>query len=400
MRKILHSDANAFYASVECALDPSLKEKAMAVCGSTENRHGIVLAKSELAKRAGVKTGMANWEAKRLCPNLVTVPPHHEIYAEYSRALHRLYERYTEYVEPFGLDECWLDVTDCRRPATEIAEKIRTAVKEELGITVSVGVSFNKVFAKLGSDMKKPDAVTVITPENYRECVWKLPCSDLLYCGRATTEKLARFGVKTIGELAAFPHNLMQKYFGKNGDTLWRFANGLDDAPVARYDDIEQAKSLGRGITCVADLENGEEVNAVLVALAQDIGRRLRAAGLEARGVCVTVRDNALAFVSWQQQLTEPTQSAATLAKAGEKIFAERYKWSRKVRAVTLSAINLESADTPRQISLFGGDTQEKYKKAEEALDKIKARFGDGAIKPAVLLCDNKMPEDLTDKEK
>lgn len=393
MRKILHSDANAFYASVECALNPELKGKAMAVCGSTEKRHGIVLAKSELAKRAGVKTGMANWEARRLCPDLIMVPPHHEIYAEYSHALHRIYERFSEFVEPFGLDECWLDVTGSRRPATAIAEEIRATVKAELGITVSVGVSFNKVFAKLGSDMKKPDAVTVITPGNYREKLWELPCTDLLYCGKATAEKLARFGVKTIGELATFPRDMMTKYFGKNGDMLWRYANGLDDSPVARYDHTEQAKSVGRGITCVADLENNEEVNTVLVALAQDVGKRLRRAGLEARGVCVTVRDNALEFTSWQQQLPEPTQSSALLARAGEELFAARYSWARKVRAVTLSAINLESADAPRQISMFDDKAQEKQLKAEEALDKIKARFGDGAIKPAALLKETKIPE-------
>lgn len=391
-RKILHSDANAFYASVECALHPELKGRAVAVCGSAEDRHGIVLAKSELAKRTGIKTGMTNRQAKALCPDLVIVPPHHDIYAKFSKRLHEIYGRYTDFVEPYGLDECWLDVTRCNKPPLQIAEELRETVKREIGITVSVGVSFNKAFAKLGSDLKKPDAVTEITRENFREKVWRLPCSDLIYCGRATTEKLKSFGIRTIGELAHCKREFLEKQFGKNGGKLWQNANGLDDTPVSRYGEEEQAKQVGHGVTCVADLSDLEEARAVLVALTQEIGHKLRLLKLQANGVQVTVRDNGLAFESWQEKLETPTQSAAVLAAASLDILRKRYQWKRKIRALTVSAIHLESVEAPRQLSLFG-ETDEKQRRVEEALDKIKGKFGDGAIRPAVLLGETKLPE-------
>ncbi len=392
-RAILHSDANAFYASVETVLHPELKGRAVAVCGAAENRHGIVLAKSELAKRMGVKTGMANWQAKKLCPDLVIVPPHHDIYAKFSRRLHEIYERYTDRVEGYGLDECWLDVTGCRMSPREIAEELRAAVKREIGITVSVGVSFNKVFAKLGSDMKKPDAVTEITRESFRQTVWKLPCSDLLFCGHATTEKLKTLGIFTIGELANAPHSLIVRKLGKNGEMLQKYANGQDDSSVAKVGEEEPVKSVGHGVTCVADLETLEEANVVFLALTQDIGQKLRRLGLQARGIQVTVRDSDLHFESWQQLSERPTQCASDLAKAAKELLKTRYGWQRPIRALTVSAIHLESADEPRQLSMFGG-AGEKQRKAEGAFDKIREKFGDDAIKPAALLGENKLPEE------
>ncbi len=390
-RAILHSDANAFYASVEAALHPELKGRAVAVCGAPENRHGIVLAKSELAKRMGVKTGMANWQAKQLCPGLVIVPPHHDIYAEFSRRLHEIYERYTDRVEGYGLDECWLDVTGCPMSPRAIADELRAVVKRELGITVSVGVSFNKVFAKLGSDMKKPDAVTEIGRNDFKNKVWKLPCSDLLYCGRATTEKLKLLGIVTIGDLAKAPPALIAKRLGKNGEMLQRYANGQDDSPVAEAGEEEQVKSVGHGITCVADLTDLEEANVVFVALTQDIGQKLRCLNLQARGIQVTVRDRDLHFESWQQLLPSPTQCAADLSKAATELLKTRYGWQKTIRALTVSAIHLESVNAPQQLSLFDGDG--KRRKVEGAVDKIREKFGDDAIKPATLLGENKLPE-------
>ena len=237
MRAILHSDMNSYYASVEMMLDPSLKGKAVAVCGSTETRHGIVLAKSELAKKFGVKTGMANWEAQRCCPNLITVPPHYEQYIKYSELAHEIYGRYTDLIEPFGMDECWLDVTgsSCIGDPLSIAESIRETMRSELGLTVSIGVSFNKVFAKLGSDMKKPDAITCITPESYKTQVWPLKASELLGVGPATTKKLAIRGVMTIGDLAKSDPMLLRSWLGVNGLKLWEFANGTDLSRVSPY---------------------------------------------------------------------------------------------------------------------------------------------------------------------
>ena len=237
-RTILHSDLNSFYASVEAMLNPKLRGKAVAVCGSTENRHGIVLAKSELAKRAGVKTGMVNWEATQCCPNLIMVQPHYDQYVKYSKLTRAIYDQYTDQIEPFGMDECWLDVTGsrCHGDGLAIAEAIRTSVYEQLGLTVSIGVSFTKIFAKLGSDMKKPDAITCITPESYRTQVWPLPASDLLYVGRATTEKLRRRGIETIGGIAQCDKMLLKSWFGVNGIKLWEFANGVDNSRVRPFD--------------------------------------------------------------------------------------------------------------------------------------------------------------------
>ena len=310
-RVILHSDMNSFYASVEMMLDPSLKGKAVAVCGATEERHGIVLAKSELAKKYGVKTGMVNWEAKQRCPGLVLVPPQYDQYLKYSKLAHQIYYRYTDLVEPFGMDECWLDMTGSGAYGSgmEIAQKIRTACREELGLTVSIGVSFNKIFAKLGSDMKKPDAVTQITKDDFREKVWPLAASEMIYVGRATEAKLARYGVKTIGELAAIPPETLQHWFGVNGLKLWAYANGTDNSRVMHKDFVSPVKSIGHGITCTADLENEEEVHRVLLELAQDVGHRLRVHELCAQGVQVSVRGNDLLGAQFQCKL--PFRSAS-----------------------------------------------------------------------------------------
>ena len=237
-KTILHSDMNCFYASVEMMLDPSLRGKPVAVCGSTENRHGIVLAKSELAKKAGVKAGMVNWEARQLCPGLVMVKPQYDQYLKYSELARNIYQRYTDQVEPYGMDECWLDVTGSRGvcgDGMKIAESIRQEIKEELGLTVSIGVSFNKIFAKLGSDMKKPDAVTEITKDTFQEKVWPLPASDLLFVGRATDAKFRNYGIHTIGDIAATDPQFLKRLLGVNGLQLWRYAAGKDDTPVIKY---------------------------------------------------------------------------------------------------------------------------------------------------------------------
>ena len=260
-RTILHSDMNCFYASVEMMLDPSLRGKPVAVCGSTENRHGIVLAKSELAKKAGVKTGMVNWEARQLCPGLIMVKPQYDQYLKYSELARNIYQRYTDQVEPYGMDECWLDVTGSRSvcgDGMKIAESIRQEIKEELGLTVSIGVSYNKIFAKLGSDMKKPDAVTEISKETFQEKVWPLPASDLLFVGRATTAKFSNYGIKTIGDIAATDPAFLKRLLGVNGLQLWKYAAGRDDTPVMHKDFVSPIKSVGHGITCVADLLDDE----------------------------------------------------------------------------------------------------------------------------------------------
>lgn len=396
-RVILHSDMNSYYASVEMMLNPSLKGKAMAVGGSTEKRNGIILAKSELAKKAGVKTAMALWEARQCCPDLIIVHPQYDQYIKYSKMAREIYGRYTDRVEPFGMDECWLDVTESVGlfgSGEKIAEDIRQTIKSELGLTVSIGVSYNKVFAKLGSDMKKPDAITVISRENFKDKIWGLPVGELLFVGRATQAKLNKCGIMTIGDLAKFPDYLLQSKLGKNGLMIHAYANGLDIAPVMPIGYEIPVKSVGHGITCIADLENNDEVCNVMQELSQDIGKKLRKYGLAAKGVQISVRDKNLYGKQWQTQMEHRTQCASDIAAAAKKLFKVSYRWSDYVRAVTVRAINLIPAQAPMQISLFNDEEKrEKMLNIEKSIDEIRRRFGYDAITYATLMGDLKMPD-------
>lgn len=396
-RQILHSDLNAFYASVEMLHNPVLRGKAIAVCGATEDRHGIVLAKSEKAKKAGVRTGMVNYEAKGVCPDLILVPPNYERYLMYSRLTHEIYYRYTDLVEPFGMDECFLDVSGSRifGSGMEIAEKIRKATKEELGLTVSTGVSFNKVYAKLGSDMKKPDAITEITQDNFRDKVWPLPASNLLYVGPRTAEKLRKYGIYTIGELAATDPDYLKGWFGVWGPRLWTYANGLDSSRVAHKDFVSPVKSIGHGITCNADLQNSEEVHKVMMELAQDVGHRLRLHGLSATGVSLYIRSKELYHYQYQCRLPFATQLPCELTAAGFHLFRERYQWHESVRAVCIAAIGLVPQDSPEQISLFVDTTgRDRRARLEDAIESIRERFGKKSLTYGFLMGDLKMPND------
>jgi len=397
-RAILHSDLNSFYASVEMMLDPSLRGKPVAVCGSTEERHGIVLAKSDLAKKAGVKTGMVNWEARQLCKDLIVVPPQYDQYLKYSKLTQAIYHRYTDQVEPFGMDECWMDVTGSQGiygDPMSIAESIRRSVKDELGLTVSIGVSFNKIFAKLGSDMKKPDAITQVRREDFREKVWPLEASEMIYCGRATTAKLAKYGIHTIGQVAETDPMFLKRLFGVNGLALWRYANGTDTSRVMHKDFVSPVKSVGHGITCVADLEDEEEVHKVILALSQDIGHRLRIHELSARGVQVYVRANDLLGSQFQCKLPFTTQLPSEIAGSAFRVFREKYRWGSKVRAVTVRAIDLVPQNAPSQLSLFV-DAQRLAKKErlQDTVEELRGRFGKHALTYGSLLGDLKMPDD------
>lgn len=393
---ILHSDLNAFYASVEMMLNPALHGKAVAVCGATEDRHGIVLAKSELAKKAGVKTGMVNWEARQKCPDLILVPPQYDQYLKYSRLARAVYGRFSDLVEPYGMDECWvgLDPQISFADGIIIADTIREAMKEELGLSVSIGVSFNKIFAKLGSDMKKPDAITVITPENFREKIWPLPASDLLFVGRATTQKLHDRGILTIGDIAAANPDDLKRFLGINGIKLWKYASGLDDTPVMHKNYVSPIKSVGHGITCITDLYSEEEVWKVILAMSQDIGHKLRLYQLQANGVHLSIRSKDLRYYQMQGQLNASTQNAMMIAVKARHLFQKHYQWNTPVRAVTVRAINLQPDDKPEQLNLFSNpDQTERTKKLDICIDELHRRFGNKSIQPAALLGDLKIPE-------
>ena len=396
-RVILHSDLNSFYASVEMMLDPKLRGKAVAVCGSHEDRHGIVLAKSEPAKKAGVKTGMVNWQAKQRCPSLIIVPPQFEQYLKYSRLTREIYQRYTDQIEPFGIDECWLDVTGSQGvlgSGEQIAENIRQSVCSELGLTVSIGVSFNKVFAKLGSDLRKPDAVTVIDEDNFRQVIWQLPANQLLFVGRATEHKLAEQGIRTIGDIVAAGADMMQRLLGKNGGLLWLYASGLDQARVVTDDLRPPVKSVSHGITCRDDLINNDEVWMVLLELSQDIGHKLRLHQLYACGVQLAVKDNLLSYRQFQAPLDVPSQSPMEIAVKARDLFLKNYAWQNQVRALTVRVFNLIPGSWPQQMNVFDDQRKRRQRQIlEQTVDELRGRFGNRVIYNAVLLCELKMAE-------
>ena len=393
-RVILHCDLNNFYASCECSRDMSIKDKPVAVCGSQEERHGIVLAKNYHAKAFGVSTGEAIWQAKQKCPNLVIVPPHYELYMKYSKLVRSIYLEYSDQVESFGMDECWVDISGkgmSIEKGTTIAHEIRERVKFETGLTISAGVSFNKVFAKLGSDMKKPDAVTVIPEESFKEIVWPLHSSEMLGVGRATQSTLDKYCINTIGKIAAMPEAFMKNHFGKNGSFLWHCARGEDVSPVRSIDVHVPAKSFGHGTTTIEDLTCNEDVWRVMLELTQDIGTNLRICNQKASGISIMVRDNTLYAKQWQCKLLCPTQSAFALAKAAYELFLRSYKWDNMIRSVTVTAINLVDLNVPVQLDLFTDYSKiEKREKLEDCVETLRKRFGKNAIIPAAILQNGK----------
>ncbi len=394
-RDILHCDMNNFYASVECMLNPDLKGKPVAVCGSTEERHGIVLAKNYEAKAYGIQTAETTQKALAKCRHLIVVPPHFDEYVKYSRLAREIYYRYTDLVEPFGMDECWLDISGTRRLFGEperVADEIRKSIKRELGLTVSVGVSFNKVFAKLGSDMKKPDAVTEIREENFRDTVWKLPLGDIIGAGRQTVKVLEKYSVYTIGDFAKCSPKWVYHILGKCGMALWNHANGRDFSPVMQKDFVLPAKSIGHGITTTADLTENNEVWAAMLQLSQDISRRLREQGKSAQTVSVNIRDNVLANKQWQTKLPLVTQSPTIIAGTAYHLFVENYEWKNPVRSLTVTATGLVDDGQPFQDDLFIGEKLRKTEIADECIDKIRKKFGDNIIMNAVLMNGLKFP--------
>jgi len=400
-RVILHSDMNACYASIEQKLNPKLKNIPMAVAGNPKNRNGIILAKSQEAKEAGVKTGEAIWQALGKCPNLTLVSPQYDQYLKHSKLARKIYYDYTNQVEPFGLDECFLDVTGSTHlfgSGEEIANEIRQRMKEELGITVSVGVSFCKIFAKLGSDMKKPDAVTIIREDNFRKKVWPLPVGEMVGVGRATERKLNRIGIFTLGELAKADLDLIRNLLGVNGLYLWEYANGLDIRPVHDRDHQEPIKTIGNSSTCRKDLLTNREVFNVLQELAFSVSRRLREARLEACGVEIFVRNNELQSYNYQSPIKLASQSSIVLARSGFDLFKEKYKWDFPVRAVGIRAIKLRKEGGGSQIDVFCDyKKQEKEENCDKAIYKIRKKYGREAISFLGLTRDIKLPKEMNE---
>ncbi len=389
-RTILHCDLNSYFASVECLLRPELKAVPMAVCGDPESRHGIILAKNELAKKFGVATAETIWQARRKCPDLVLVRPTRHLYGYYSRLINRIYAQYTDAVEAFSIDESWLDVTASRHlfgSGPEIADQLRARVREELGLTISVGVSFNKVFAKMGSDYKKPDATTVITRENYRDILWPLPVSDLLFVGASAAESLRRGYIRTIGELAlSTPERVTALLGSALGETLWRYANGLDDSPVRKIGESDPVKSVSNSITFARNLCSLEDIKAGLMMLAGSVGERLRAQQLFAATVQVQIKNPQLKLISRQRTLERPTNLTRELYQVGLSIVEASWDSRSPIRMLSLGASGLTDTDQAAQTSLFEGEERpalEKQKRLEAAIDSLHRRFGPMSVRSA-----------------
>lgn len=396
-RTILHSDLNNFYASVECMLNPELKKYPVAVCGKVEERHGIVLAKNYAAKNMGVKTGETIRQAKCKCPDLVTVDPHYSEYIKYSQLVRQIYMDYTDQVEAYGMDENWLDVTGSELvfgSGEKIANEIRERIKFELGLTVSIGVSFNKIFAKLGSDMKKPDAVTCITPDNFRDKVWGLPAGDMLGVGRAASKILHIYGVHTIGDLAHCNDDMLSNKFGINGQRMKRYANGEDHSQVMNSSYHYPIKTIGNSITFLSDLRKNAEVQPMILAISDRIARRLRQAKKKCRAIALMVKCNDLSWKEWQTTLDYPSQNSHEIAAMAYQTFIKNYPWVKPLRAMGIRAIRLIEECTLEQISIYRNmEAIDRTEKIDKMIDSIRYRFGSHAIQPASILRLDKLPQ-------
>jgi len=393
MRTILHADLNNFYASCECLVHPEFNGKPLVVCGKIENRHGIVLAKNLIAKNGGVKTGMTIFECKKIFKDIVTVEAHHDLYLEYSKKVKDIYKEYTDRVESFGIDEAWLDVTESQKmfgSGEEIAEQLRKRIKEEIGLTISVGVSFNKIFAKLGSDLKKPDAVTVISKENYKTKVWPLPVEEMLLVGRATKQKLNNLGIKTIGGLANFDPKILKNKLGVIGERLWMYANGLDMSKVKKITDHDEIKSVGNSLTYYKDMYLQHEVDRLFYFLAESVAARMKAynVGL-AKTVHVVVFDKDLVHYSFQAALPYSSNSSAVIAEGAIKLFCRHFNVSCGVRGVGVSVSNFEDNEQ----LLLGSSQKEKERltSLDKTMENLRQRFGQNIVNRALVFEDKRL---------
>lgn len=394
-RIILHSDLNNFYASVECLYHPEYRGKPLAVLGDPEARHGIVLAKNYEAKAHNVQTGDPMWMAKQKCPDIILVPPHYDLYMKHSKLVREIYSEYTDQVEPYGLDECWLDVTESTSlfgSGEDIANAIRKRVKFELGVSVSVGVSFNKIFAKLGSDMKKPDATTVIKSNRFKEIVWPLPVKELLYVGRATHNKLKRKGILTIGDLANTNPKDLKFWLGKMGVLLWQFANGLDTSPVSNIGAKSLIKTVGNSTTAPRDLITDNDIKITLTVLCESVSARLREYGFICRTVQIGIRDNELNWIERQGKLDIPNRTAKSIFELAFALF-KKHTNGKPIRSLSVRACDLESMDYV-QLSLLPDVSQlQKQEELEAAMDNLRNRFGHFSVQKGLMLTDRELSD-------
>ena len=401
-RIIIHSDLNNFFASVEGLKKPWLRDVPMAVAGDVQQRHGIILAKNIHAAKFGVKTAEPIWSAMQKCPNLITVSPSHDDYMVISQRVRKIYESYCEQVESFGIDECWLDISKIARDFEEgakIADEIRERILDEIHITASCGVSFNKTFAKLGSDLKKPNATSVITDSDFKETVWKLPAESLLFVGKSTKAELARLNISTIGQLALTDPKTLQFVLGKNGLELWEAANGIDNSPVTASDFKSTIKSVGNSTTTPYDLTREEDIRIVLLSLCDRVSSRLRRLGLVCDTVQLHVKDSNLNSFERQQKLPYFTRTSDMLFEAAFSLYSNSHIVGTPTRSIGVRALNV-SSDDQRQLAV--SDSIPNLKKREmlgETADNIRQQFGRGSLIRGIMLSNNELAKTDIEEE-
>ncbi len=392
-RIIFHCDNNGFYASVEESLYPELKKVPMAVCGDPESRRGIILAKNELAKAKCVKTAETIWQAQQKCPGLVLRPARHALYSEYCERINAIYQQYSPQVERGGIDESFIEMTGCLHlfggDALKVANEIRERIHREIKVTISVGISWNKIFAKLASDTAPSNAVLHITRENYKQVVWALPVSALLMVGKSTREKLQAFNIETIGCLANADVNMLKHKLDSMGEILWRYANGLDDELVRYTGDCDPPKSIGNGRTFKRDLVSQEDIRTALTALCDMVSARMRRANMKCGSVQVTIKDTRLKSITRQRGIASPTWLAADLFKESLMLIHASWPEGKPIRMLTVTAQKLTPADqSSRQLTLFEQEQQsnERLERLEAAVDNIRQRYGTKSISHANLV--------------
>lgn len=384
-RTIIHCDMNSFYASVELLDYPDLRDEPVAVCGDPKNRHGIILAKNEIAKSFGVLTAETIYSARKKCPNLKTLPPNRYKYSHYSKLINKVYERYTDLIEPFSIDESWLDVTASLKlfgSGKEIADDIRSVVKNEFGLTLSAGVSYNKMLAKMGSDYKKPDATTVITRENFKDLLWHLPVNELFFVGKAASKKLISIGIKTIGNLALSDKKMITAMLGKNGTLIHNYANGIDHSPVVPKDLQGNARSIGHGVTFKRNLITEADIKTAIIALSDKVCFRMRKNHIKAGGVKIDITDTNFKSMSRQTQLLSPSNTSKVISDAAELLIKKHWIVGKPIRLLSITGINLIGEEEPVQLSLFDEVKENKYidKPLDKALDNIRTKYGKASI--------------------
>lgn len=383
-RKILHIDVNNAFLSwtainmLNNGEEIDIRNIPSIIGGDESKRRGIVLAKSPPAKKFGIVTGEPIYMARKKCPEIKIYPSNYKLYKYYSNKLYELFLEYTEYVERFSVDECFLDMTEflMGRDILDIAKEISSRIKEELGFTVNVGISSNKLLAKMASDFEKPDKIHTLYRNEIEQKMWNLPASELFMLGRKTIPKINKLGIKTIGDIAKADKNLLIKIFGKHGKQMWEYANGIDNSKVIY--EYQQPKCIGNSVTLPFDIVNIEKLNEILLLLSEKVSFRLRKHNLIGNSISVQIKTKDFEVFSHQKKIDISTDQTKTIYEVSRSLL-EKIHNGQKIRLIGVRVSNLSNKDEC-QMSIFDVAENKKQKKLDDVMDKIKDKYGYNSI--------------------